>query len=95
MGVICGWVFYQLDGSLAGIRSRQASLYIASALQGYLILLYETYRLTSIDIKVFDRERGEGVVSVLGWLISRRLARLVTEDVAVPFLFAVCTVIQF
>jgi hypothetical protein len=46
MAVITGWIFLQLDGSLSGIRSRQGALYNAAALQGYLILLYETYRLT-------------------------------------------------
>ncbi|EDN08938.1 conserved hypothetical protein [Histoplasma mississippiense (nom. inval.)] len=62
MSVITGWIFLRLDLSLAGIRSRQGSLYIASSLNGYLILLYETFRLTT-DIQVFDRERIEGVES--------------------------------
>lgn len=88
MGIIAGWIFYHVDGSLSGIRTREAALYIAASLQGYLILLFETYRLSEIDIKLFDRERGEGVVSVLGFLLSRRLARFCTEDVAVPFLFS-------
>jgi hypothetical protein len=88
MAVISGAIFYQLDGSLAGIRSRQGALYNASALQGYLILLFETYRLT-VDIEVFDRERGEGVVGVPAFLFSRRLARLFTEDIPVPLIFSI------
>ncbi|KAF8460995.1 P-loop containing nucleoside triphosphate hydrolase protein [Kalaharituber pfeilii] len=91
MSVIIGWIFFKLDGSLAGIRSKQAALYIFTSLQGYLVLLYEIYRLTSMEIKVFDRERGEGVVGVLSWLISRRIARLLTEDVTVPFIFSIIT----
>lgn len=89
MSVICGWVFYQLDGSVPGIRSRMAALYIASSMHAYLMLLFETYRLCHGDIAVFDREHGEGVVSVFAFLSSRRLAKLVTEDLIVPFLFAV------
>jgi len=89
IGIISGWIFYNLDGSLAGIRSKQAALFIAASLQGYLVMLYETYRLTSLDIKVFDRERGEGVIGVVGWLVSRRIARLATEDIAIPFIFSV------
>ena len=89
MGIISGWIFYKLDGSLAGIRSKQAAIYVATSLQGYLVLLYETYRLTSSDIKVFDRERGEGVIGVVAWLVSRRIARLATEDIAVPLIFSV------
>ena len=88
MGIINGLIFLQLDGSLAGIRSREGALYTAAALQGYLILLFETYRLT-VDIKLFDRERSEGVVSVSGFLISRRLARCLVEDIPVPFVFSV------
>lgn len=88
MAIITGWIFLALDGSLAGIRSREGALYTAAALQGYLILLFETYRLT-VDIELFDRERMEGIVSVPAFLISRRLARVFVEDVPVPFLFSV------
>lgn len=88
MAVLTGWIFLQLDGSLAGIRSREGALYTAAALQGYLILLFETYRLT-IDIALFDRERSEGVVTVLAFLVSRRLARLLVEDIPVPLIFCV------
>ena len=87
LGIIAGWIFIKLDGSLSGIRSREGALYTAAALQGYLILLFETYRLT-LDIAVFDRERNEHVVGVLGFLISRRLARLPLEDIIVPLVFS-------
>ncbi|RJE20910.1 ABC transporter [Aspergillus sclerotialis] len=88
MAVINGWIFLQLSETQAGIRSRQGSLYTASSLNGYLILLYETYRLT-IDIRLFDRERSEGVVGVPAFLLSRRAARLPLEDIPVPFIFAI------
>ncbi|KAJ4347215.1 uncharacterized protein N0V89_011154 [Didymosphaeria variabile] len=88
MAVIIGWIFLQLDGTLSGIRSRQGALYIASAMQGYLILLYETYRLT-IDIHVFDEEARQGVVGIPAFLISRRLARLLIEDIPVPLIFSI------
>jgi ABC-type multidrug transport system ATPase subunit len=89
MGVICGWIFYKLDDSLAGIRSTQGLLYTACAAQGYLLLLYETYRLCGPDLKVFDREYNEGCVSVLGYLVSRRLSKCLTEDLFVPLIFSV------
>ncbi|KAF2012294.1 ABC transporter-like protein [Aaosphaeria arxii CBS 175.79] len=87
MAIITGWIFYQVDGSLSGIRSRQGALYTAAALQGYLILLYETYRLTT-DIQVFDEESRQGVVSIPAFLVSRRLARLFIEDLPVPLVFS-------
>lgn len=88
LGVLMGWIFLSLDGTLSGIRSREGALYTAASLQGYLILLFEVYRLT-IDIKLFDRERGEGIVGVPAFLISRRLARLFIEDIPVPLIFSV------
>ncbi|KAJ5240156.1 ABC-2 type transporter [Penicillium chermesinum] len=88
MAVINGWIFIQLDQTQSGIRSREGSLYVASALNGYLVLLYETYRLT-IDIQLFDREHNEGVVGVPAFLASRRVARLPLEDLPVPIIFAV------
>lgn len=87
MGVLMGWIFSSLDGSLAGIRSREGAIYTASSLQGYIILLFEAYRLTR-DIEVFDREHGEGVVGVPAFLISRRLARTLIEDLPVPLIFS-------
>ncbi|KAK9479616.1 P-loop containing nucleoside triphosphate hydrolase protein [Lipomyces japonicus] len=92
-GIACGWIFYGLDGSLIGIRSQFGVIYAATASQGYLIQMYEAYRLSSVDIKVFDRERNEGMVSVTGFLVSRRLARLLTEDIMVPLIYS--TIIYF
>ena len=88
MAVLTGWIFLQLDGSLSGIRSREGAVYTAASLQGYLILLFETYRLT-IDIQLFDREYGECVISVPSFLISRRLARIFVENFPVPLIFSV------
>lgn len=88
MGVIMGWIFLSLDGSLSGIRSKEGALYSAASLQSYLILLFEVYRLT-LDIEIFDREHGEGVVGVPSFLISRRLARVFVEDIPVPLIFSV------
>lgn len=88
MAVITGWIFLHLDGSLQGIRSKEGALYTAASFQGYLILLFETYRLT-LDIELFDRENSEGVVGVPAFLISRRLARIFIEDIPVPFIFSI------
>jgi len=63
MAVITGWIFLPLDGSLSGTRNRKSALYTAASLQGYLILIFECYRLM-VDIQLFDREYGEGVISV-------------------------------
>ena len=87
MAIITGWIFLHLDRSLSGIRSREGALYTSAVLQGYLILLYETYRLTT-DIQLFDEEARQGVVSIPAFLISRRLARVFIEDIPVPLIFS-------
>ncbi|KAL7924743.1 pleiotropic drug resistance protein [Trichoderma austrokoningii] len=87
MGVVIGYLFFNLGRDQAGIRSREGLLYIATGLQGYLILMFETYRLT-IDMPTFDRESSEHCVDAVPYILSRRLARLVTEDFPVPFLFS-------
>lgn len=89
MSVVAGWIFYQLDGSLSGIRSRQAALYAAISLHGYLVLVFETYRLCKVDICVFDREHGEGVVGVFAYLVSRRFAKLLPEDLLMSAVYSV------
>ncbi|KAF7562072.1 hypothetical protein G7046_g2065 [Stylonectria norvegica] len=88
MGLATGYLFYNLGRDQSGIRSREGGLYTAAGLQGYLILIFEVYRMT-IDIPTFDRESSEDCVDALPFILSRRLARLPTEDFPVPFLFSV------
>ncbi|KAI8239729.1 putative ABC transporter ATP-binding protein/permease [Colletotrichum sp. SAR 10_96] len=88
MAIITGYIFYDLPKDLSGIRSRQGALYTISGLQGYLMLVFEVYRLT-LDIPTYDREHSEHCVDAIPFLLSRRLARLFTEDLPVPFLFSV------
>lgn len=88
MGVIIGYLFFDLRRDQAGIRSRQGGLYTAAGLQGYLVLIFEVYRMT-IDIRTFDREASENCVDAIPFIFSRRLARLPTEDLPVPFLFSI------
>lgn len=40
------------------------------------------------DIQLFDEESRQGVVGIPAFLISRRLARLLIEDVPVPLIFS-------
>ncbi|KAG5940743.1 hypothetical protein E4U60_000318 [Claviceps pazoutovae] len=88
MGIVTGYIFFDLGRDQAGIRSREGGLYSVASLQGYLVLLFEIYRMT-IDIPTFDRESSDNCVNPLPFVLSRRLARLPTEDLPVPFLFAV------
>jgi ABC-type multidrug transport system ATPase subunit len=88
LGLITGWVFLNTDESLTGIRSRIGALYTAAVQQGFLILIFEIYRLAQ-EISVFDQEHIEGVVSVPSYLLSRRLARLFIEDIPIPLIFSV------
>lgn len=87
MGVLTGYLFWNLGRDQAGIRSREGGLYSTAALQGYLILLFETYRLT-IDMPTYDREASENCVDPLPFILSRRIARFPTEDIPVPFIFS-------
>jgi len=88
LGLITGWVFLNIDESLTGIRSRIGALYTAAVQQAFLILIFEIYRLAQ-EIPVFDQEHIEGVVSVSSFLVSRRLARLLIDDIPVPLIFSV------
>ncbi|KAK7989923.1 hypothetical protein PG989_010238 [Apiospora arundinis] len=88
MAIITGYIFYDLPRDQPGIRSRQGALYTSVGLQGYLFLMFETYRLT-LDVPTFDREHSEGCVTALPFILSRRIARFFTEDIPVPFLYSV------
>lgn len=88
MGLCTGYIFYNLGRDQAGIRSREGFMYTSTAVEGYLFLVFELYRLT-LDLPVFDREHSEGCATALPFLLSRRLARFVTEDLPVPIIYSV------
>ncbi|KAM3081813.1 hypothetical protein ACMFMG_004284 [Clarireedia jacksonii] len=88
MAIASGCIYYNLGRDQAGIRSRQGSLFLAAAMRGYLTLIFEVYRMT-IDIPIFDRESAENCVDPLPFILSRRLARMIMEDIPVPLLFSV------
>ena len=87
MGLAYGLVFYKIPHNLAGIRSMQGGFYLLAVGHSYLFILFEIYRLTRVDIQVFDRERGENLVTGVAWIVSRRIAHGILEDFIVPFLF--------
>ncbi|KAK0440522.1 P-loop containing nucleoside triphosphate hydrolase protein [Armillaria borealis] len=91
MGLFVGVVFYHIPDSLSGIKTRQGLLYTSVGLQGDLIMMYEVYRLTMIDLPVFDREHSDGIVGVIPWIISHRSAHAILEDILVPFVFSAIT----
>ncbi|KAN0116941.1 ABC efflux transporter [Hyaloscypha variabilis] len=90
MALVYGWVFFKLGTDEAGIRSREGAIYVA-LYQSYLMLMLDVYRLT-VDIRLFDMERSDGVVGVPAFLLGRRLAK-VLEDLPIPIIF--CSIFYF
>jgi len=93
MGLACGLIFYKIPHNLAGIRSTQAALYMFLAAHSYPFVLFEIYRLTRVDIQLFDRERGENLVTGVAWIVSRRIAHGILEDFIVPVVF--CSIFYY
>ncbi|KAH3671245.1 hypothetical protein OGAPHI_000468 [Ogataea philodendri] len=91
LGLMTGWLYFKPGSTIVGIRSIEASLYTVSSLQAYLFLLYESYRLCSLDLRIYDREHSENCVSVAGFVLSRRIAKLFTEDLIIPLVYSLCT----
>ena len=88
MGIVTGWIFHHVGRDLQGIRSRQGAMYTAAGLQAYLMLIFETYRLT-VDIKVHDREQQDNTSSATAFVICRRVSRAFLEDIPVPFVYSI------
>ncbi|TID30667.1 hypothetical protein CANINC_000734 [Pichia inconspicua] len=95
LGLLSGWLFFKPGDSPAGVRSLEGSLYTSCSLFAYLFLLYETYRLCTNDLKMFDRERMDNCVSVPGFLIARRITKFVTEDFWIAVLLSVTTYFMY
>ncbi|KAF9982157.1 hypothetical protein BGZ75_006472 [Mortierella antarctica] len=86
IGVAVGVVFYQLDDSLAGIRSRSSLVYAVGAIQAYLMLMIMIYRLSQ-DIVVYDRERMDRWYGPVPHIVSSCLYSAPT-NVLYPVVFS-------
>lgn len=91
LAVTCGWMFFQPTPDLSGIRSITSVLYVMLEVIGFCPMFFEMERLWSTDGLFYYRESQEHTVSAAGFIISRRLGKLLTEDIPVPILFGVIT----
>jgi hypothetical protein len=66
IGTVVGWIFLKIPGTLTGIRSMQGFIYTVLGLQGYLLLLFTTWKV-SVDMKVSPRWK----MLRFGFLIGR------------------------
>lgn len=95
MAVICGWMFYKPPSDLAGIRSITSCLYVMLEVLGFIPLMFEMERLWAFDGLLFFREYTENQVSIAGFLVSRRLGKLILEDFPITFGFGFITYFMF
>lgn len=91
LACISGWIFYKPGGSLAGIRSVTSTLYVCCEVLGFTPLLYEIERLCAIDGLFFVREYKEGIYSISGFLLARKLVKLILEDVPITMTWSLIT----
>lgn len=88
LAITLGWMFYKPGSDLAGIRSTTSSLYVILEVIGFSPLFVDLVRLCLIDGVYYFSERQENIVSVPGFLISRRLAKLFIEDIPTSLIFS-------
>lgn len=69
IGVTLGAIYFRIEDSEEGIRSRTSLVYSVGAIQAYLMLMILIYRLSQ-DIAVYDRERMDRWYGPLPHLVS-------------------------
>lgn len=91
LAVAFGWMFYKPTPDLAGIRSITSCLYSMLEIVGFSPMFIEIERLWVYEGTFFLREYRERFVSIPGFIISRRLAKLFLEDLPMSLIFGVIT----
>ncbi|KAL6453695.1 hypothetical protein SBY92_005267 [Candida maltosa Xu316] len=89
--ITIGWMFYRPRHDIAGIRSLISVLYVALEVLGFVPMFIEVERLWSTDGVFFYREYQEHQTSILGFIISRRLGKLLLEDLPMSIFFSIIT----
>lgn len=69
IGLVVSAIFFQMDRTEAGIRSRSSLIYVVGALHIYLMLMIMIYRLSQ-NITIYDRERIDRWYGPLPHLVS-------------------------
>ncbi|KAI3404914.2 hypothetical protein KGF56_002243 [Candida oxycetoniae] len=91
LAITLGWMFYRPKHDLAGIRSLISTQYVMLEVVGFCAMFIETERLWNTDGACFFREYKEHVSSIPNFIISRRLAKFLLEDLPMTVLFSVVT----
>ncbi|KAI5961210.1 uncharacterized protein KGF55_004135 [Candida pseudojiufengensis] len=91
MAVTLGWMFYRPKHDLAGIRSLVSVQYVLLEVVGFCAMFIEAERLWVTDGVYFFREYLEHVSSPAGFILSRRLAKFLLEDLPMTIVFSVIT----
>lgn len=95
LAIILGWIFFQPDPDLSGIRSITSAMYVNLEVMGFAPLIMEIERLWAHDGVFFFKEYKENCVSIPGFIILRRAAKMFLEDVPLTFMFAAVTYFMF
>ncbi|KAK6197483.1 ATP-dependent ABC transporter [Scheffersomyces amazonensis] len=91
LAVATGWLFFQPTPDLSGIRSITSTLYVMLEVIGFCPMYFELERLWATDGVFFYREYSEHHVSIPGFLLSRRLGKLLLEDLPASIIFGSIT----
>ncbi|KAF9922406.1 hypothetical protein FBU30_007461 [Linnemannia zychae] len=86
IGLAVGCIFYQLEDTFEGIRSRSSVAYSVGSIQAYLMLMIMIYRLSQ-DIVVYDRERMDRWYGPLPHLISNVIFTAI-PNIVYPVVFS-------
>lgn len=95
LAIVCGWLFYKPPADLAGIRTYTSSLYVMLEVIGFIPLFMEIERLWQHDGILFFREYSQNQVSILGFIISRKLGKVLIEDLPISFAFGFISYFMF
>ncbi|KAG5421957.1 hypothetical protein I9W82_001050 [Candida metapsilosis] len=91
LAVTLGWIFYRPKHDLAGIRSLISVQYVVLEVVGFCAMFIEVERLWNTDGAYFYREYQEHVASIPAFIISRRLAKFLLEDLPMTIIWSIIT----
>ncbi|KAI5961976.1 hypothetical protein KGF57_001515 [Candida theae] len=91
LAVALGWIFYRPKHDLAGIRSLISVQYVVLEVVGFCAMFIEVERLWNTDGAYFFREYQEHVTSIPAFIVSRRVAKFLLEDLPMTIIWSVIT----
>ncbi|KAI8892788.1 P-loop containing nucleoside triphosphate hydrolase protein [Globomyces pollinis-pini] len=86
---VTGYIYFRLEENLPEVLTRKSAIYAVALNQCYLMICFFIYKSVQ-DIKVFDRERADGLYGVIPYVFAQFVSQI-PFNIFFPTIYSIIT----